>query len=205
MKKIAVLASGGGTNFQAVLDGCKSGKIDGEVVLLIYNRKNAYAKTRAEICGVTAKYINRVASGNEKNMKQHVYDQLVSCEADIIVLAGYLEKLSPRVVKRWENKIINTHPSLIPMFCGKGYYGKKVHEAVIGKGVKVSGCTTHLVDANYDTGPIIMQYAVKVAQDDTPESLAKSILPHEHELLVESVTMLCSDRVIVKEGRVYII
>lgn len=205
MKKIAVLASGGGTNFQAIIDGCLSGKINGEVVLLIHNRKDAYAKTRAEKAGISAKYINRIASGSTEAMKQQVYEELVSSGADIIVLAGYLEKLSLKVVEKWENKIINTHPSLIPMFCGEGYYGQRVHKAVIDKGVKISGCTTHLVDANYDTGPIIMQHAVKVEDDDTPESLAKRILPYEHELLVHSVAMLCSDRINVKEGRAYII
>lgn len=205
MKKIAVLASGGGTNFQAVLDGCANGIIDGEVVLLIYNRKDAYAKQRAQQAGIEYKYINRVADGNVENMKQHVYEELVASKADVIVLAGYLEKLSSKVVKKWENKIINTHPSLIPMFCGEGYYGQRVHKAVIDKGVKVSGCTTHLVDDNYDTGPIIMQHTVKVENDDTAESLAKKILPCEHALLVESVALMCSNRIKVKEGRAYII
>lgn len=205
MKKIAVLASGSGTNFQAVLDGCANKKIDGEVVLLIYNRKDAYAKTRAQQAGITNKYINRIACGSVENMRQQVFDELVSSGSDIIVLAGYLEKLSPAVVEKWENKIVNTHPSLIPMFCGGGCYGQKVHKAVIDSGMKLSGCTTHLVDANYDTGPIIMQHAVKVECGDTPETLAKKILPHEHELLVNSVSALCEDRIKVIEGRAYII
>lgn len=205
MKKIAVLASGGGTNFQAIIDGCAKEEIDGEIVLLIYNRKDAYAKVRAEDAGIASKYINRIASSGVENMKREVYEALVSSGADIIVLAGYLEKLSPKVVEKWENKIINTHPSLIPMFCGEGYYGGRVHKAVIDKGVKVSGCTIHLVDANYDSGPIIMQKAVEVENDDTPESLAKKILPYEHKLLADAVALLCSDRINVKEGRAFII
>lgn len=204
MKKIAVLASGGGTNFQSVIDGCKKGKIDGEIVLLIYNRKDAYAKHRAQINDIPAKCINRIAEGGTQKMQQKVFDELTASEADIIVLAGYLEKLSSAVVKKWENKIINTHPSLIPMFCGEGYYGINVHKAIIEKGVKVSGCTIHLVDDNYDTGPIIMQQAVAVKNDDTPESLAARILPYEHDCLVESVALLCKDRIKVTNGRVNI-
>ena len=205
MKKIAVLASGGGTNFQAVIDGCKSGEIAGEIVLLIYNRKDAYAKTRAKGCGIPAKYINRIADGGIEAMQQKVYDELDAADVDIIVLAGYLEKLSLKVVQRWENKIVNTHPSLIPMFCGQGFYGQNVHKAVIENGVQVSGCTIHLVDANYDTGPIIMQYAVEVESEDTYETLANKILPYEHECMRKSVSFLCQDRIEVSNGRVKII
>lgn len=205
MKKIAVLASGGGTNFQAIIDGCNSGIIDGEVALLIYNRKDAYSKQRAKNAGIKSVYINRIAQGDVETMQQLVYEELISAGVDIIVLAGYLEKLCPKVVKDWKNKIINTHPSLIPMFCGEGFYGQRVHEAVIEKGVKISGCTIHLVDANYDTGPIIMQYPVEVKQDDTPESLTNRILPYEHECLVKSVSLLCKDRISVINGRVNII
>jgi len=205
MKKIAVLASGGGTNFQAIIDGCTNGLIKGKVALLIYNRKDAYAKKRAEHAGIKSVYVNRIAEGSIKAMEQKVYDELISADIDIIVLAGYLEKLSSQVVQKWQNKIINTHPSLIPMFCGEGFYGEKVHKAVIDNGVKVSGCTIHLVDANYDTGPIIMQYAVEVKQDDSPKTLAQRILPHEHECLVSSVSLLCEDRILVNNSRVNII
>jgi len=205
MKKIAVLASGGGTNFQAIIDGCTKGLIKGKVALLIYNRKNAYAKKRAEQAGIKSVYVNRIAEGSTDSMNQKVYDELISANIDIIVLAGYLEKISLQVVKKWQNKIINTHPSLIPMFCGEGYYGQKVHKAVIDKGVKVSGCTIHLVDANYDTGPIIMQYPVQVKQDDTPKTLAQRILLHEHECLVSSVSLLCEDRILVQDSKANII
>ncbi|MBN2878552.1 MAG: phosphoribosylglycinamide formyltransferase [Clostridia bacterium] len=205
MKKIAVLSSGGGTNFEAVLNGCKQGKINGEVVLLIYNRKEAYSRQRAQRRGIPAKYINRIASGGVEKMQQEVYEELCAAEAEIIVLAGYLEKLGKKVVENWENKIINVHPSLIPMFCGKGYFGQNVHKAVIDGGVKISGCTVHLVDANYDTGPIIMQECVTVEEEDTPQSLAEKILPHEHKCLVNSLALLCDDRIRIDKNRVFII
>lgn len=205
MKNIAVLASGGGTNFQAIIDGCNSGKINGRISLLIYNRKDAYAKERAEKSDIPSVYINRIAVGGIENMQTKVYEALAYAKVDIIVLAGYLEKLGADVVKKWNNKIINTHPALIPMFCGKGFYGKRVHQSVIEKGVKISGCTIHLVDANYDTGPIIMQYRVKVEQDDTPETLAKRILPHEHDCLVKSIALICDNKLLVENGKVKII
>ncbi len=205
MKKIAVLASGGGTNFQALIDGCRQGQIDGEIVLLIYNRKDAYAKNRAEQNKIPYKYINKIASGGTEKMQREVFDELSKSKADIIVLAGYLEKLGKAVVEKWESRIINIHPSLIPMFCGEGYYGLKVHEAVIKKGVKSTGCTTHFVDSDYDTGPIIMQRHVAVDPEDTPESLAGKILVFEHECLVESVALLCENRIKVVNGRVEII
>ena len=205
MKKIAILASGNGTNFQAIIDGCQNGKIDGEIVLLIYNRKNAYSKKRAELSGIPDKYINKVVHGGIEKSQQQVYEELMEAKADIIVLAGYLEKVGENVIRKWENKIVNTHPSLIPMFCGEGFYGHKVHEAVIDSGVKISGCTIHLVDANYDTGPIIMQYPVEVKREDTPKSLAERILPHEHNCLVSVLALLCENRIKVDNGRAFII
>lgn len=205
MKKIAVLASGGGTNFQALIDGCKGGMINGQIVLLIYNRKEAYAKKRAEIEGIDHVYINRIACGSMEKMQSEVYKNLCKVDADIIVLAGYLEKLNQQTVEKWENKIVNTHPSLIPKFCGQGFYGRKVHQAVIDNGEKESGCTIHLVDANYDTGPVIMQKIVTVNKGDTAELLSERILPYEHELLVKAVSLMCEDLIIVDNGRVIII
>ncbi len=176
MKKIAVLASGSGSNFQAIIDACENGGINGEVVLLIYNRKDAFAKDRAAKHGIKSQYINRIACGDVDTMQQEVYDALLNSGTDMVVLAGYLEKIGTDVVVHYKNKIVNTHPSLIPMFCGDGYYGQRVHQAVIDKGVKVSGCTIHLVDENYDTGPILIQKCVEVEQDDTAKSLAERIL-----------------------------
>ncbi len=200
MKRIAVLASGGGTNLQAVMDGCANGTIDGEVSLVIYNRKKAYAKERAEAAGIKTLYINRIQEGSVEAMQKKVYEALCEHDIDIVVLAGYLEKLSGETVTRFKDRIVNTHPSLIPMFCGRGYYGERVHQAVIDHGVKLSGCTIHLVDESYDTGPIVLQQSVPVEQDDDTESLAARILPVEHQLLVEAVKLLCLERIMV-EGR----
>lgn len=204
MKRIAVLASGGGTNLQAVMDGCQSGIIDGEIALVIYNRKKAYAKVRAEEAGIKSLYINRIQSGSVEAMQQRVYEALCEHDIDIVVLAGYLEKLDEETVTRFRDRIVNTHPSLIPMFCGEGYYGERVHQAVIDHGVKLSGCTIHLVDESYDTGPIILQQSVPVEQDDDAKSLAARILPVEHQLLVEAVKLLCMERIVVEGRRAYI-
>lgn len=203
-KRIAILASGSGSNFQAVADGCSSNKIAGEIVLLIYNRKNAYVRQRAKSESIEAHYINRIKSKSVKQMQKDVYDMLLRYDIDIIVLAGYLEKLNASIVDRWENKIVNTHPSLIPMFCGKGFHGHKVHQNIIDKGIKISGCTVHFVDNDYDTGPIIMQHAVEVLEDDTPETLAARILPFEHKCLVKSVGLLCRDSILIENGVVKI-
>lgn len=201
MKRITVLASGGGTNFQAVVDGCRSGYIDGEVSLLVYNRRDAYARERAGQAGVPAHYINRIAEGSVEAMQRKVHELLCSSGIDIIVLAGYLEKLGADTVAKWSGRIVNTHPSLIPKFCGQGYFGHHVHSAVLAAGEKESGCTIHLVDENYDTGPVVFRQKVPVLPDDTPETLAARILPVEHELLQKTVKLLCEDRIAVSDGK----
>jgi phosphoribosylglycinamide formyltransferase 1 len=200
VKNIAVLASGGGTNFQAVIDAVTANCIQGNIVGLIYNRKAAYAAERARLAGIPSYYINRKTSPSDEAFLARVHEQLLACGADIVVLAGWLEILSPETVNHYNNKIINTHPALIPSFCGKGMYGHHVHEAVLEYGAKVSGCTIHFVEEGVDTGPIIFQQAVEVLQGDTIETLAARILPHEHRLLVEAVKLLCEDRIVV-EGR----
>lgn len=200
VKNIAVFASGGGTNFQAVVDAASSGQIPGRVVRLIYNRKAAYAAERAAQAGLPAAYINRKTSPSEEVFYKNIHEELLGCGADIVVLAGWLDKLGPETVRRFKNRILNTHPALIPAFCGLGMYGRRVHEAVLSYGAKVSGCTIHLVEEDYDTGPIVFQQAVDVLPGDTPEALAARILPHEHRLLVEAVKLLCEDRLVV-DGR----
>lgn len=205
MKRIAVLASGGGTNFQAILDGCADGRIDGRVVCLIYNRKAAYAKERAVRSGVPAYYINRCQFACDEDMQAAIHSRLCACEADIVVLAGYLSQLGPQTVRKWTHRIVNTHPSLIPSFCGKGFYGERVHQAALEYGVKVSGCTIHLVDEQYDNGPILFQEAVPVLCGDDAHRLAARILPVEHRLLVRAVALLCEDRIRVEGRKVYIL
>jgi len=200
VKRIAVFASGSGTNFKAVLDACASGEIAGKITLLIYNRKNAYAKERAKKAGIKSVYINKLQFENANAQGDKVLSTLCENETDIIVLAGYLDILHPNVIKSYKNKIVNTHPALIPSFCGMGYYGEKVHQAVIDYGTKVSGCTIHFATELADEGPVIMQGTVEVEEDDTAKTLADRILPLEHKLLVETVKLLCEDKIKV-DGR----
>jgi len=199
-KRIAVFASGGGTNLQAVMDACRDGRIQGEVALVIYNRKNAYARVRAEDGGVPVRYINKLMFKTTEEKDAAIRDALREHRIDIIVLAGYLDILGPSVVAAYRHRIVNTHPALIPAFCGMGYYGERVHQAVIDYGVKVSGCTIHLVDEGADTGPILLQETVPVRPDDDAKTLAARILPVEHRLLPVAVALLCADRVRL-EGR----
>lgn len=205
VKNIAVLASGGGTNFQAVIDAVNAGAIQGRIVRLIYNRREAWAAERAKLAGITAVYINKKTSPSEEAFYQRIHEELVACGAEIVVLAGWLEILSAETVNRFRNRVVNTHPALIPAFCGKGMYGHHVHEAVIAYGAKVSGCTIHFVEEGVDTGPIVFQQAVEVLPGDTSESLAARILPHEHRLLVQAVQLLCEDKLIVKGREVSIL
>jgi phosphoribosylglycinamide formyltransferase 1 len=200
VKSIAVLASGGGTNFQALIDAVASGKIHGRIVCLLYNRRDAYAAERANAAGIPAIYLNVKDFPTEEEFTQKIFETLLAYAADLVVLTGWLKKLNPATIRHYKNRIVNTHPALIPAFCGLGMYGHHVHEAVLAYGAKVSGCTIHLVDESYDTGPILFQQAVDVLPGDTPETLAARILPHEHRLLVEAVRLLCEDRIIV-EGR----
>lgn len=205
VKNIAVLASGGGTNFQALIDAVSAGNIQGRIVRLIYNRREAYAAERARLAGIPAVYINKKTSPSEEVFYRRIHEELVNCGADIVVLAGWLEILSAETVSRFRNRIVNTHPALIPAFCGKGMYGHHVHEAVLACGAKVSGCTIHFVEEGVDTGPIVFQQAVEVLPGDTPDSLAARILPHEHRLLVETVKLLCEGRLAVDGRKVKII
>ncbi len=203
-KRIAVFASGGGTNFQAIIDGCENGTINGEIVLLIYNRKDAFAKERAEKHGIKSCYVNKRQFENEQLMVDKMLELLDESGTQLIVLAGYLQKIDARIVEKYKNAIVNIHPSLIPAFCGDGFYGHFVHEAALRYGVKVSGCTVHFVDSGMDTGPIIMQTPVIVEQGDTAETLAARILPYEHKTLTSAVALICDDKVTVEDRKVII-
>lgn len=195
MLKIAVLISGGGSNLQSIIDGCESGYINGIVKLVISNKTDAYGLERAK------KY--NIKSFIEKE-ETKIINLLKEEDIDLVVLAGYLKIISPNLVEAFRNKIINIHPSLIPAFCGEGYYGKKVHESVINYGAKLSGATVHFVDEGADTGPIIMQKSVEVKFNDTPNSLADRVLSVEHEILKESVKLYCDNKLTVN-GRGVII
>ena len=195
MVKIGVLISGGGTNLQAVIDGCENKSINGEVRVVISNKENAYGLERARNHKITA-----ICEKDENK----IIEILKENEIELVILAGYLKIVSPKLVNEYRNKIINIHPSLIPAFCGKGYYGKKVHQGVIDYGAKVTGATVHFVDEGADTGPIIMQKTVEVKQDDDIKKLAKRVLEVEHEILTKSISMFCENKLTVNGRRVYI-
>ena len=195
MVKIGVLISGGGTNLQAIIDGCENKSINGEVRVVISNKEEAYGLERARNHKITA-----ICEKDENK----IIEILKENEVELVILAGYLKIVSPKLVDEFRNKIINIHPSLIPAFCGKGYYGEKVHQGVIDYGAKVTGATVHFVDEGADTGPIIMQKTVEVKQDDDAKKLAERVLEVEHEILTKSISMFCENKLTVNGRRVYI-
>ena len=195
MLNIGVLISGGGTNLQAIIDETKSGGINGTVKLVISNKEDAYGLERARLSKIKAVY---------ETDEDKIIEQLKENNIDLIVLAGYLKIITPKFVDEFRNKIINIHPSLIPSFCGKGYYGEKVHQGVIDYGAKVTGATVHFVDEGADTGAIIMQEAVNVEQDDDAKSLAKRVLEVEHRILKESIRLFCENKLSIQGRRVFI-
>lgn len=195
MLNIGVLISGGGTNLQAIIDETKSGGINGTVKLVISNKENAYGLERARLSKIKAVY---------ETDEDKIIELLKENNIDLIVLAGYLKIITPKFVDEFRNKIINIHPSLIPSFCGKGYYGEKVHQGVIDYGAKVTGATVHFVDEGADTGAIIMQEAVNVKQDDDAKSLAKRVLEVEHRILKESIRLFCENKLSIQGRRVFI-
>ena len=195
MVKIGVLISGGGTNLQAIIDGCENKSINGEVKVVISNKEEAYGLERARNHKITA-----ICEKDENK----IVEILKENEVELVILAGYLKIVSPKLVNEYRNKIINIHPSLIPAFCGKGYYGEKVHQGVIDYGAKVTGATVHFVDEGADTGPIIMQKTVEVKQDDDAKKLAERVLEVEHEILTKSISMFCENKLTVNGRRVYI-
>lgn len=195
MLNIGVLISGGGTNLQAIIDETKSGGINGTVKLVISNKENAYGLERARLSKIKAVY---------ETDEDKIIELLKENNIDLIVLAGYLKIITPKFVDEFRNKIINIHPSLIPSFCGKGYYGEKVHQGVIDYGAKVTGATVHFVDEGADTGAIIMQEAVNVEQGDDAKSLAKRVLEVEHRILKESIRLFCENKLSIQGRRVFI-
>lgn len=189
--KIAVLVSGGGTNLQALLDAEKSGKLkSGKISLVVSNNENAYALTRAKNAEVPTRVITKAGFGD--GFETELIKAIKGAGAELIVLAGFMSILSERFTKEFENRIINVHPALIPSFCGKGYYGLKVHEAALSYGVKVTGATVHFVNEIPDGGKIIMQKAVEVLPSDTPESLQKRVMQEaEWQILPAACELVC--------------
>ena len=206
MLKLAVLVSGGGTNLQAIFDAIDSGKIqNAEVSVVISNNQNAYALARAKKHGVEAVCISPKDFADRAAFNQAFLKKLDSYQADLVVLAGFLVVLPQEMIQRYQNRIINIHPSLIPSFCGKGYYGLKVHEGALARGVKLTGATVHFVDEGTDTGPIILQKEVAVEPEDTPETLQRRVMEQaEWVILPQAINLIAAGRVAVCDGRVEI-
>ncbi|MEY8381630.1 phosphoribosylglycinamide formyltransferase [Christensenellaceae bacterium 44-20] len=204
MKRLAVMVSGGGTDLQSVIDGVQSGKIPGEIAVVISSKPGVYALERAKKAGIPGVVICKKDYADEQAFFDANLGALREYGAEGVVLAGYLSILGKQMIEAYPEKIINIHPSLIPSFCGKGYYGLRVHQAVLDYGAKVSGATVHFVDEGADTGPIILQRAVSVLPEDTAESLQQRILEVEHEILPEAVALFCADRLLVQGRKVTI-
>lgn len=192
--RISVLVSGGGTNLQAIIDGIESGEIqDAEIVQVISSSHKAYALERSARHGIKTRIIDKLSYPDEKERTQELLNALKKEKTDLVVLAGYMSILDEKIVEAFKNRIINIHPSLIPKYCGPGYYGIRVHQAVIDGGEKESGATVHYVDGGVDTGPIIMQRTVPVLKGDTPEDLAARVLETEHSILCASIKKIVQD------------
>ena len=204
--KTAVLVSGGGTNLQAILDAKDRGEMPRvEICVVVSNRKKAFALERARNHGIEAVYLPTVRFPDSESYNIALRDVLLERGVEAVVLAGFLVVLAKPMTDAFPNRIINVHPSLIPSFCGDGFYGLKVHEAVLARGVKVSGATVHFVDEGTDTGPIILQKAVEIEQGDTPEVLQRRIMEQaEWKLLPRAVELLAEGRLIVENHRVTI-
>ena len=207
MMKTAVLVSGGGTNLQAILDAVSAGVItDTEICLVLSNNKNAFALERARRAGVPAEALSPKDFPTREAFNHRLLERVRESGAQLVVLAGFLCVIPPEMVEAYPNRIINIHPSLIPSFCGTGYYGLKVHEAALEKGVRVSGATVHFVDSGTDTGPIILQKAVEVLPGDTPKDLQKRIMEQaEWKLLPEAIQLIAHGRVRTEGRRVTIL
>ena len=201
MLNVVVMVSGGGTNLQAIIDAVHSGKITNtRIAGVISNNQNAYALTRAEENGIAAQCISPKQFSDRTEFNKALLDVVDAMEPDLIVLAGFLVVIPPEMIRKYEHRIINIHPSLIPSFCGTGYYGLKVHEAALARGVKVVGATVHVVDEGTDTGPIILQKAVEVQNGDTPQILQRRVMEQaEWQILPRAIDLIANGKVSVTE------
>ena len=205
-KNIVVLVSGGGTNLQALIDAGKRGELgNGEITCVISSKEGAYALTRATENNIKTRTLIRKDYTDIASYSKAMIDALIEEKADLIVYAGFMTILDENVCDAFPNRMINVHPALIPSFCGKGFYGLHVHEEALKKGVKVSGATVHFVTAECDAGPIILQKAVEVLENDTPETLQKRIMENaEWKILPEAVKLFCDDKITVENGKTII-
>ena len=205
-KNIVVLVSGGGTNLQALIDAQNRGELgSGKISCVIASKADAYALTRAADNGIKTRTLIRKDYNDIASYSIAMRDALIEEKADVVVYAGFMTILDENVCDAFAGKMVNVHPALIPSFCGKGYYGLHVHEQALKKGVKVSGATVHFVTAECDAGPIILQKAVEVMDDDTPETLQKRIMEQaEWKILPRAVQLLCDEKIVIEDGKTYI-
>lgn len=206
MLRTLVLVSGGGTNLQAILDAVDQQVITNtEIVGVISNNKNAYALTRAEQKGIYSECISPKSYETRDAFNEAFLQKVDELHPDLIVLAGFLVVIPEMMIQKYRNRIINIHPSLIPSFCGTGFYGLKVHEGALARGVKVTGATVHFVDEGTDTGPIILQKPVMVAEDDTPETLQRRVMEEaEWKILPEAINLIANGRITIEDHKVKI-
>lgn len=207
MLRVLVCVSGGGTNLQALIDGVETGRIrNTEIVRVISNNRNAYALTRAGAHGIEGVCVSPGDFPDRAAFYDAFLQAVDEAAPDLIVLAGFLVVIPVKMIEKYRNRILNIHPSLIPAFCGTGYYGLKVHEKALERGVRVTGATVHFVDEGTDTGPILLQKAVRVEPGDTPQSLQRRVMEEaEWELLPEAVDLFAQGNVLVKDGRAVIV
>ena len=206
MLKIAVLVSGGGTNLQAIIDAIEAGTItNAQIDVVISNNPGVYALERAKNAGIEAMCLSPKEFESREKFNDALTKTIIDRGIDLVVLAGFLVIIPPQLIKAYKNRIINIHPSLIPSFCGTGFYGLKVHEEALKRGVKVTGATCHFVDEGTDTGPIILQKAVCVEPDDTPKSLQQRVMEQaEWKIMPQAIDLIANDRIEVVDGRVVI-
>ena len=207
MLRIAVMVSGGGTNLQAIIDGIKDKTITNtEIAAVISNNADAYALTRAKDNGIEAICVSPKSYETRDEFNKALLEKVNSLNVDLVVLAGFMTILGKQFISAFENRIINIHPSLIPSFCGEGYYGLRVHEEALNRGVKVTGATAHFVNEVCDGGPIIIQKAVEIQNGDTPEILQKRVMEQaEWKILPRAVSLFCEDKIIVKDNKTEIL
>ena len=198
-KRIGVLASGGGSNMQAIMDAIDRGEINGEIVIVISDNPNAKALEKATGRGIDIKIIQPIEYPTREEFSKAIYEALKTYKLDLLILAGFMRVITKELLQPFHGKMLNIHPSLIPSFCGKGFFGHHVHEAVIKKGVKFTGCTVHFVTEEVDGGPIIIQRIVPVLPDDTPEAVAARVLVEEHIAYPEAVKLFCENKLKLNE------
>lgn len=203
--RLGVLVSGGGSNLQSIIDHCNSGYLPAEVAIVISSKEGAYALERAKRHNISYAVVDPKKFPTKEAYEDELIKLLKSSNVGLVVLAGFLKVLSPHFVNAFQDKIMNIHPSLIPAFCGEGFYGERVHKAVLDYGVKITGVTVHFVDEGTDTGPIILQRAVPVLDDDTPEILAQRVLKEEHKIYPEAIKLFAQGRLQIHGRKVKIV